>query len=170
LPRVHETRDFDVRFDRFFSATQSPRSISLMRDSTYLAWRYGPLSPHASRTIGVITDAQGELEGYVVSATSPSATDRSGYIFELHVRPGLPATFALLTFACHRREGRLAAPGGSRMTGAPESVLNVNRFRKRAHQHVLSSVPRSGPSDRSRRKCHVGTWVRRRRSENSVAT
>jgi GNAT superfamily N-acetyltransferase len=143
LPRVHETREFDVRFDRFFSATQNPRSISLVRDSTYLAWRYGPLSPHSSRTIGIVTDAQGELEGYVVSATSPSATARSGYIFELHVRPGLPATTltALLTFACRRirsEGGRLARLHWIRgLTGAPESALDANHFRKRPHQHVL---------------------------------
>jgi hypothetical protein len=132
-----------VRFDRFFSATLTSRSISLVRDSTYLTWRYGPLSPHRSRTIGLVTDTQGELEGYVVSATSPNASDRSGYIFELHVRPGAPSSIftALLTFACRRirREGgtlaRLHWIHG--LTGAPEGVLLANRFRKRAHQHVL---------------------------------
>src|SRR5688500_2174086 len=104
LPAVEESPDFDVRFDRFFSATQEARSISLVRDSTYLAWRYGPLSPHRSRTIGIVTDRQRELEGYVVCATAASRDDRSGYIFELHVRPGAPdSTFsALLTFACRR--------------------------------------------------------------------
>ena len=136
-------RDFDVRFDRFFAATLEARSISLVRDSTYLAWRYGPLSPHRSRTIGIVTDRQKELDGYVVSATAPSQVDRSGYIFELHVRPGAPpSTFsALITFACRRlrREGgRLARLHWIRSTtGVPEPVLRANRFARRAHQHVL---------------------------------
>jgi hypothetical protein len=143
LPRVQEVRDFDVRFDRFFAATLEARSVSLVRDSTYLAWRYGPLSPHRSRTIGVLTDAQGELEGYVVSATSPSDVDRSGYIFELHVRPGAPpdAFGALLTFASRRirREGgHLARLHWMRSaTGAPESVMHANRFARRTHEHIL---------------------------------
>jgi GNAT superfamily N-acetyltransferase len=143
LPRVEEAREFDVRFDRFFAATLEARSISLVRDSTYLSWRYGPLSPHRSRTIGVVTNSQGELEGYVVSATSPSETDRSGYIFELHVRPSAPAQIfsALLTFACRRirREGaHLARLHWMRsVTGVPEPILRANRFARRAHEHVL---------------------------------
>jgi GNAT superfamily N-acetyltransferase len=143
MPRVEEVRDFDTRFDRFFSTTLEARSISLVRDSTYLSWRYGPLSPHRSRTIGVVTDAQGELDGYVVSATSPSLGDPSGYIFELHARPGAPAQVfgALLNFACRRirREGgRLARMHWIRgVTGVPEPVLRANFFRRRAHQHVL---------------------------------
>jgi hypothetical protein len=143
MPHVEEVREFDVRFDRFFSTTLEARSISLVRDSTYLSWRYGPLSPHRSRTIGVVTDSQRELEGYVVCATSPSQGDRSGYIFELHARPGAPAQIfsALLTFACRRirREGgHLARFHWIRsVTGVPEPVLRANRFRRRAHQHVL---------------------------------
>jgi hypothetical protein len=143
LPDVEESPDFDVRFDRFFSATLEARSISLVRDATYLAWRYGPLSPHRSRTIGVVTDRQRELEGYVVCATATSRDDRSGYIFELHVRPGAPAsTFsALLTFACRRlrRQGaRLARLHWIRSTtGVPDTILRANRFARRAHQHVL---------------------------------
>jgi len=143
MPRVEVAREFDVRFDRFFSATLEARSISLVRDSTYLAWRYGPLSPHRSRTIGVVTDAQRELEGYVVCATSPNVRDRSGYIFELHVRPGAPAEVygALLTFACRRirhEGGHLARLHWIRsVTGVPEAILRANRFQRRAHQHVL---------------------------------
>jgi GNAT superfamily N-acetyltransferase len=143
LPRVEQVPDFDVRFDRFFSGTLEARSISLVRDSRYLSWRYGPLSPHRSRTIGIVTDRQKELEGYVVSAPSQGREDRSGYIFELHVRPGAPSsTFsALLTFACRRlrHEGcRLARLHWMRSTtGVPEAVLGANRFTRRAHQHVL---------------------------------
>jgi hypothetical protein len=143
LPHVEEVREFDVRFDRFFSTTLEARSISLVRDSTYLAWRYGPLSPHRSRTIGVVTDAQRELEGYVVAATSPHPTDRSGYVFELHARPGAPARIfsALLLFACRhirRQGGHLARLHFIRSaTGVPEPILRENRFRRRAHQHVL---------------------------------
>ncbi|MET0591497.1 MAG: GNAT family N-acetyltransferase [Polyangiaceae bacterium] len=143
LPKVEKVRDFDVRFDRFFASTMDARSISLVRDSTYLSWRYGPLSPHRTRTIGVVTDGQGEIDGYVVSATGESPEDRAGYIFELHVRPGAPPalTSALLTFACRqiRREGghlaRLHWLRGA--TGVAEPLLAANRFAKRTHEHVL---------------------------------
>jgi GNAT superfamily N-acetyltransferase len=143
LPRVEEVRDFDVRFDRFFAATLKPRSISLVRDATYLSWRYGVLSPHRARTIGIVTDAQGELDGYVVSATSSHAADRSGYILELHARPGArdDVFTALLTFACRkiRSEGGLLARlhWMRSVTGAPEPVMHANRFAKRTHEHVL---------------------------------
>ena len=143
MPRVEEAREFDGRFDRFFSSTLEARSISLVRDATYLSWRYGPLSPHRSRSIGVVTDAHGELDGYVVSATSTSVGDPSGYIFELHARPGAPAPVfsALLNFACRRirREGgHLARLHWIRgVTGVPEDVLRANHFGRRAHQHVL---------------------------------
>jgi GNAT superfamily N-acetyltransferase len=143
LPHVEELREFDVRFDRFFATTLEARSISLVRDSTYLAWRYGPLSPHRSRTIGIVTDAQRELEGYVVCSTSSGPGDPCGYIFELHTRPGAPAPIfnALLTFACRRIRrdgGHLARLHWMRsVTGVPEPILRANRFRRRAHQHVL---------------------------------
>jgi GNAT superfamily N-acetyltransferase len=143
LPKVREVREFDGRFDRFFAATVDARAISLVRDSRYLSWRYGPLSPHRSRTVGVIEGAQGELEGYVVSATGFSHGEPSGYIFELHVRPGAApdVTSALLTFACRqiRREGgHLARLHWMRSaTGVPESLLRTNRFSRRTHEHVL---------------------------------
>ena len=143
LPRVRAIGHFDSRFDRFFHATVPPSAVTVVRDRAHLDWRYGAASPHKQRTIGIATDEEGELEGYVVSATSQDKSDPSGYIFELHAKNSAPAALfgALLTFACRqiRREGGQLArlhwmPS---ITGAPESVLLANHFRKRTHEHVL---------------------------------
>ena len=142
-PRVDELTDFDERFDRFFDRCMNPRSVSLVRDATYLRWRYGSISPHRMRRIGVVMDRSQELVGYVVCCASSSPADPTGYVFELLALPGSPDAVygALLTFACRRirdEGGHLARIHWvAGPTSIREPMLKASHFVRRTHQHVL---------------------------------
>lgn len=136
------TPSFDARFDRFSDRLAEKLAAVMVRDVPYLNWRYGPKSPHANRKIGVVVDAAGELEGFVVVCRSGDA-EHTGFILDLEtLPPGNPdVTAALLRFAVDRlredgawsvRYHRLVA-----LSAAPSPLLKQFRFSRRKARHEL---------------------------------
>lgn len=97
------TGEFDARFDVFASNHAEIASAVLDRNARYLNWRYGRTSPHASRFVGVATDATHHLRGYVIGCTT-TAADGGGIVLELHsIEPeNLELWRALMHFAVKR--------------------------------------------------------------------
>ncbi len=94
IRRRHEARveievvkSFDARFDRLFERRVVPGGASVLRDSRFLNWRYGPASPHEASETAVVADGAGELLGYVISHAS-TGDRRRGYIMDLQAAPG----------------------------------------------------------------------------------
>ncbi len=105
--RSHSTRSirvgrafrFDSRFDELYESCLGQEGISVAGDATFLNWRYGDLSPHASRKIGVIEEGK-KLRGYVVFHRSRRPGD-IGRVLDLRVRhqEDLDAYLSLLGYA-----------------------------------------------------------------------
>lgn len=102
LPSVNPyTGNFGPSFDRLFERCLSadPQQATVERDSRYLNWRYGPRSPQAHKTVGIVEEG-GDLAGYVVCCVSRDESHR-GFILELVTAPGSSTSLidALISFA-----------------------------------------------------------------------
>jgi len=105
---VRPIDEFDQRFDRFYHRLSHSVPITVTRDVGFLQWRYGSDSPHAGRGIGVVTEGDGELIGYVIFFLS-GGPSYIGYILDLQVLPmdNTEVAMALLSYAVEqlRRNG-----------------------------------------------------------------
>lgn len=142
---VETVHEFDERSDLFFEQISRNVPASVMKDCRFLNWRYGLGSPHSNRGIGVITNANGELQGYVIfySAEHPPQT---GYLLDLQVIPGVAdsITNSLLNYAleCLRRSGawvvqfhRLSSPHA-----VSQQILQDNGFVARSTHQFLVKI------------------------------
>lgn len=77
--------EFDERFDRLFAAVTRSLPCAAEKDAAFLRWRYGPGSPHAEKRV-LAVEGDGGLLGYAVLRVT--ATDQTGYIFDLTTLPG----------------------------------------------------------------------------------
>jgi len=81
---VNEVTSFDERFDTLWSRAAEHFPATVVRDSTYLNWRYAR-NPHYDYAT-YVAERQGRLLGYVVLNSLTSDLVR-GYIVDLQVAP-----------------------------------------------------------------------------------
>ncbi len=95
--RIRAVDEFDGRIDEFCSQALQPFDLAILRDRTYLNWRYA--DPRAGRYAIRIAEESGEMLGYSVLTISRG----KGFIADLLVLPGrVDAVEALAEDAARR--------------------------------------------------------------------
>jgi hypothetical protein len=100
---------FDKRFDDFWESAQKP-SISIVKDSTYLNWRYIEC-PVVNYEVYCMETSQGEIRGVIVLQQIRRNEIDYGYIADIISKTGDNEIIrTLLSFAVHRfRDTKMAA-------------------------------------------------------------
>ena len=138
---VEKVTRFDDRFDRLYERIASKTLVSIVRDSRFLNWRYGPASPVAASEIAIVTNADGELAGYAIYYNSKS---RGRYGYLLDVQADGPDRDEVATALISYSVGELRKAGAwvaqfhqsPSPHGIPWETLKANGFKIRG-RHVL---------------------------------
>jgi hypothetical protein len=89
-----EARIFDERFDALWQRVHGDYAVTLVRDRSYLNWRFG-CRPDASYTVFAATRAA-DLVGYVVLRSVDQSGVRWGHLVDFLVEQESASAFSLL--------------------------------------------------------------------------
>ena len=115
---VIEVAAFDDRFDGLWTRAALAHGYLMVRDRTFLAWRFGPASG-ADYTI-LMTERDGRLDGYCILRVVEDDGLSSGVIVDILADPANPAAYGLLVDAAIRRF-RAAGAAWAAILGPPDA-------------------------------------------------
>lgn len=138
---------FDERFDELWSRLSSEHQVLTVRDRRFLNWRYRECPVHQYKTLGLLTEDESRLLGYLIYKVEDQTAVCADFLASGRAED---LDFLLSSWAALAWGDGLASLSFSCTDGALAAILVRNGFKQR-------SIAPASKRDRTRRQEHCKT-------------